>query len=412
MSQNSEGSPPRIAWVVVGALWLAFIINYLDRQVVFSIFPALKRDLGFTDTQLGLVGSLFVSIYAICMPVMGRVADLFRRDRLVLAALGLWSVATLGTALSQSVGQFLVWRIVMGVMEALYFPAAMGLIAALHPGPTRSRAIAFHASAQFVGIAIGGWYGGWAADHIGWRQGFFVLTVVGALYGAFLWRVLRVLPALRYPEKKAASVSPLAVFRAPTFLALSAAFFSYCMMLWMLYAWLPTFLYERYHLSMTESGFTATIYLQTSSAIGVLTGGVMGDRFGKRLPGGRFYVAACGLLLCSPFAYLALVSPSLLLLKAGVTIFGLTAGLFMGNHFAACYDVTSERNYGFSAAALNMIGGFSGSAAIFLAGLWKNSLGIRGLMGWGAMSTALTAAIMIVVVARRFHEDRRRAGLE
>ena len=60
----------------------------------------------------------------------------------------------------------------MGVTESLYFPAALGIIAVFHPGPTRSRALGIHQTAQFAGIILGGWYGGWAAEHIGWRVGF------------------------------------------------------------------------------------------------------------------------------------------------------------------------------------------------------------------------------------------------
>ncbi|HZT28856.1 MAG TPA: MFS transporter [Bryobacteraceae bacterium] len=412
MSPNSENGVTRFAWVVVAVLWLAYVINYLDRQVVFSIFPALKRDLGFTDAQLGLVGSLFVSVYSLCMPLTGRIADVLRRDRVVAASLALWSLATLGTAISRSVGEFLTWRVVMGIMESMYVPAALGLIAALHTGSTRSRALATHATAQFIGIVAGGWYGGWIGDNIGWRPGFYSLTVLGAAYAALLVFVFRGLPPLKPAVKKAGAASPLAILRARSYLALIAAFFAFCVMLWMLYAWLPNFIYERYHLSMTESGFTATVYLQTSSAIGVVIGGILGDRFGKRIRGGRFYICGIGLLLCSPFAYLAISAHSLFLLKVGASVFGLTAGLYMANHFAATYDVISERNYGLGTGVLNMMGGLSGSAAIFLAGLWKNSLGITGLMGWGAAATMITAAFMIAVVASQFTADRHRAGLE
>src|SRR6185437_1122957 len=102
-------------WHVVVFLSVAFMLCYLDRQVAFSIFPVLKKELGFSDTQLGMVGSLFVWSYAISMPIAGRIADLVRRDRLVIASLVLWSIGILGTALSKSPISFLVWRVVMGL---------------------------------------------------------------------------------------------------------------------------------------------------------------------------------------------------------------------------------------------------------------------------------------------------------
>ena len=122
-------------------LFAAFALSYINRQATLSIFPVLKKELGLSDTQLGLVGSLFGWAYALSMPVAGRIADLVRRDRLVIASLVLWSIATFGTALSHSPTSFLCWRMFMGVTESLYFPAALGIIAVLNPGPTRSRAL-------------------------------------------------------------------------------------------------------------------------------------------------------------------------------------------------------------------------------------------------------------------------------
>jgi MFS transporter, Spinster family, sphingosine-1-phosphate transporter len=111
-------------WGTVALLWVAYFLNYIDRQVVFSIFPALKSDLGFSDTQLGLIGSVFTWIYSVCMVASGRAADLLRRDRLITGSLVLWSIATFGTSTSRTVGSFLLWRAVMGITESLYVPAA------------------------------------------------------------------------------------------------------------------------------------------------------------------------------------------------------------------------------------------------------------------------------------------------
>lgn len=60
---------PRLAWLIVGLLWIDFLVNYVD-QVVFSIFPVLKLKLGFSDAQLGLIGTVFIWVYSLCMPFM------------------------------------------------------------------------------------------------------------------------------------------------------------------------------------------------------------------------------------------------------------------------------------------------------------------------------------------------------
>lgn len=396
-------------WIIVGLLWLAYFINYVDRQAVFSILPVLQKELHFSNAQLGLIGSVFIWVYSLCCLPAGRLADRVRRELLVPASLALWSLATLATGLSRSVETFLFWRGVMGLAEGLYFPAAVSLIGAVHPGPTRSRAISIHGSAQLAGIAAGGWFGGWMADVWGWRWGFVVLAAVGVAYAPILRLGLGHLPAVK-PDNKSIS-RPLDVLAARCYWALSVAFFMFCTMLWMLYAWLPNFIYERYGLSLAESGFTATLYLQAGSAGGILSGGAIADWVARRIGAGRFYVAALGLLLCSPLAYFTVATHSLGLLKAASAGFGFFAGLMMSNTVASAYDVIAPSNYGFGAGALTMMGGLAGGLAIFSVGKWKESVGVESLMGWGVLAGLVAAVLLAAVAATQFQSDRRRAGL-
>src|SRR5271155_3544750 len=99
-----------MAWAVVASLWVAYLLNYTDRQIVFSVYPALRKDLNFTDAQLGLIGSTFLWVYAMGMAISGRIADVLPRHKIVIASLTLWSLCTLGTGLSGSVAVFLFWR--------------------------------------------------------------------------------------------------------------------------------------------------------------------------------------------------------------------------------------------------------------------------------------------------------------
>lgn len=396
----------RLAWGLVGLLWIAYFLNYVDRQLVFSIFPALRRDLHFSNAQLGLAGSIFLWVYALCIAVSGRLADVIPRQRVVVLSLTLWSLTTIASGLSSSVTSFLFWRGAMGVTESLYMPAAVGLIATLHTGGTRAKALSLHSTAQFMGIAASGSYGGWMADNIGWRYGFYIVGAIGIAYAPVLFAASRRLRPLRVERSRVVS-SPIDIFRSHCYLAHLFAFFMFTMILWMLYAWLPNFIYERHGLSMTQSGFTATVYLQTSSVIGVISGGVFADWLARRVPASRFYVGGLGLLLCAPCAYLTLAVPTLGWLKLCTIAFGLFAGLMVANNYACIYDVLSERNYSFSAGFLNLIGGLTGGIATFVAGLWKDTIGIRGLMEWAAWGAAIGAVAQIVVAMISFRRDRK-----
>lgn len=404
---------PRILnrWTLLGLLCFAFLLNYTDRQIVFAIFPVLRQDLHFTDTQLGLAGSLFTWTYAFFMPISGRIADAVPRHRLVILSLALWSLATLGTALSRSVEQFLVWRVVMGIAESLYVPAGIAMITNAHAGGTRSRALAIHGFAQFAGITIGGWYGGWAAEHIGWRHGFEALTGLGLVYAvvlAYQFRGFRSPISESRPNERS---SPSALFHSVIYSVLCVVFLTFCSMLWMLYAWLPDFVHEKYHLTLSGSGLTATIYLQSSSALGALLGGYVGDLTSKHHPAGRFRVLVVGLVLCAPFAFLTFYAHAFPLMVGSEIAFGLFGGFFMANIFSSAYDVVSPRNFGFGTGVLNLCGGLGAGAAILLSGVFKQSFGMAQLM-FLATLTAITMGIVLhFTVERKLEHDRILNGL-
>jgi len=391
-------------WLVV-FLWFALALNYIDRQMVYSIFPALKSDLHFTDIQLALTGSIFTWVYALCMPIAGHLSDRLRRDRMIVAGLVLWSAATLGCGLSHSVFVFLFWRAVMGITESLYYPAAVGTLAATHTGATRSKAMGIHQSAQLAGIVAGGSYGGWMADHAGWRMGFGVAAGAGILYSFLLSRRL---PASQAPpdQKRGNPVRiSIRLFHSRCYVALSAAFFAFCAMLWIFYAWLPTFLFERYHLSMTESGFRATLFVQASCGAGILVGGALADHLSKRIPAARFYIAATGILLCAPFGYLTFAVQSLTWATVFSSAYGAFSGLMVANVFAAAYDIVAPGRYGLAAGLLNMAGGVGAAIMIYLAGLWKSSLGFDGLLKWVALGCVFAALLLIATTVSSFNKE-------
>ena len=173
------GYPP---WLLVGFMWVALLLNYSDRQVVFSLFPVLESDLNFTATQLGLTGSMFLWVYAVCSPIAGQIGDWFSKRFLVVLSLLLWSLVTAVSGLSNSVFMLLGCRAMLGVAQSLFFPIAMALIANSHGPRTRSRAIALFDTAQLAGMVLGGWWGGYIAQHFKWRMAFYSLGAAGLLY--------------------------------------------------------------------------------------------------------------------------------------------------------------------------------------------------------------------------------------
>lgn len=384
-----------INWSLIALLWITYFLNYVDRQVIFSVLPALKNEFPMSNTDLGWLGSLFIWCYSLASPFSGKLADRYGPGRLVLASLLLFSAATLATGLSNSAPSLLMGRAALGITEALYFPAAVSLLGTSHGSGLRSRAISLHGSAQFAGAAAGGWLGGWMAERFGWRSSFYCLALAGAVWAAIIWK--RMPRTSTQSRQHTGSLRDLLDLR---YAILTLAFFSFCAILWMLYAWLPLFLHEKYTLSLSESGWKATLFLQSGSLAGILLGGVAGDWISRRLRTGRLALVAGGLLLSSPFAVWILSVSNLQAASAAGVGFGLFAGLMMANVVAAAYDLVPERSYGVAAGMLTFAGGLAGGLGILFAGVWKDSFGIESAMRIAAGGAAASALLLALTVWR------------
>src|SRR5207302_7619009 len=138
---------------------------YADRQAIFSVFPLLKSEMALSDVELGIVGSSFMWVYALALPLAGVVGDRWPRKTLILAGLIFWSLVTLATALATEYWHLVLFRALEGLGEAFYFPASMSLISNYHGRQTRSRAMALHQSSVYAGTILGGWLAGAMAEH-------------------------------------------------------------------------------------------------------------------------------------------------------------------------------------------------------------------------------------------------------
>ncbi|MDQ2899836.1 MAG: MFS transporter, partial [Acidobacteriota bacterium] len=122
----------RPEWQLVAFLWFCYVLNHADRQVVYSLFPALQKTFGYSDALLGLTGALFLWVYGLCSPIAGIWGDRLPKPRLVVGSLVFWSTFTVLTGLSPNGSFLLVCRALLGVSESLFMPAAYALMAAAH----------------------------------------------------------------------------------------------------------------------------------------------------------------------------------------------------------------------------------------------------------------------------------------
>jgi MFS family permease len=412
-------------WLVVGMLWLVCLFNYADRQAIFSVFPLLRAEMGLSPLQLGVVASSFMWVYALALPFAGIVGDRVNRKALVLGGLVFWSAITLATALSTRFWHLVLFRALEGLGEAFYFPASMSLIAEYHGPETRSRAMSLHQSSVYVGTIAGGTLAGFLADRYGWRSGFYVFGILGVVLGFVLVAFLREpprsrssadeghgkmvlgrtdLPWILAAEAGAVAVAaavflwssnlqpfatatgrwalglaailglaavPLAIARTQIWRSISSAwvvmligvFVGANFVAMVFLTWLPSFLHDKFAMSLTLSGLSGTAYLQIASVVGVVVGGVLADRLVRRRAGGRMAAQAIGLILGVPFLALMGWTLSVPVLVLAMTGFGFFKGIYDANIWASLYDVVKPERRATALGLMNAAGWLGGATA-------------------------------------------------
>jgi MFS family permease len=290
-------------------------LNYIDRYVVASVFEPIKRELHFSDVELGWVLSAFMITYAITSPAFGRLGDLFTRKYLIAAGVTLWSCATAGAGLARSFWQIFVPRALVGVGEASYATLAPALIADYYEPLRRGLALAIFYAAIPAGSALGFVIGGQLAHHYGWRAAFFVVGLPG-----FLFALLAL--AIREPARGAAEMEPASQRNAPpaflatyrllwqnsTYVFVTAGLIAYTFALGGLVGWAPAFL-ERYDALTTVRANDLFGSLTVASGLaGTLAGGFLGDYLLRYTRNAHLWLSGLCMLVAAPITVLALAS--------------------------------------------------------------------------------------------------------
>ncbi|HWQ55461.1 MAG TPA: MFS transporter [Bryobacteraceae bacterium] len=393
----------RAAWAAVVCLWVVAILNYVDRQIVFSLFPVLRTDLHMSDVQLGLVSSAFLLVYGAVSLFAGLLAVKWGLRRTILVSLAIWSAVTLASGALQSGYQLIALRAAMGSSEAFYMPAGLAMVALLHGEATRSRATALHQSGNYVGMVAGGTLGGWFAENWGWRYGFYLLGVVGLLYAGFLAFALRRLAPEGKPSA-AANTSVVALgaslTRVPGYGSLLAVFCLFSAAGWIVLTWMPLYLYERFHMGLTEAGFSATFYLNAGAFSGIFLGGWMSDRLRREHPLARIYIPVAGFLCSAVFLFATAAAESRLVVLAGLAMFGFGRGLFDCNILPLLCTLAPPELRAGGYGVFNCGGCLIAAVMTVVAGLLKSTMGLAGSIQVSALGLVVAAWLLWKPIAR------------
>lgn len=408
-------------WWVVAMLWFVCLFNYADRQAIFSVFPVLKTQLGLSDVELGVVGASFMWVYALFGPVAGWLGDRFARKTIIIGALVFWSAMTAATALCQTFWELTLVRALGGLGEAFYFPAAMSIISDYHSAGTRSRAMSLHQSSVYAGTIAGAAIAGFVAQYYGWKWSFVLFGAIGCLLGVVLAALLKEPERGRLDEPAAmpahaADIGMIReglkeIFSRRMVSVLCLVFIGANFVAVVFLTWMPSFLYRKFHMTLSMAGLNATAYIQMASVLGVLSGGLLADVLRRRHKGGRMLTQAIGLIGGVPFLFLTGWTFSLTVLIVAMIAFGYFKGLYDANIFASLYDVVDVRRRAAAAGILNSIGWLGGGIAPVAIAKASESFGMSACIS-ATSAIYLAIACLLFWGVRMYMREPALASLE
>src|SRR3954471_6655178 len=256
MTTSSSSTGATRARTVLALLLLAYIFNFLDRQILGILAQPIKAELHLSDTQFGAIGGLaFALLYSVLAIPLAMLADRTRRSAVIAGSLAVWSAFTAACGLAAGYGQLFLCRLGVGVGEAGGVAPSYALIADYFPPERRARALAIYSLGIPIGLASGTLLGAYIAHWVSWRAAFVTMGVAGVLLAPVMLLFVRDLPR----EERLAARAPLReVFpllaRKPSFwlMAFAASFSSLCG--YGLALWTPSVLMRSYGLELVATG--------------------------------------------------------------------------------------------------------------------------------------------------------------
>lgn len=411
-------------WVVVGLLWVVALLNYMDRQMLSTMKEAMSHSIPELEKAetFGNLMAAFMWIYGLMSPFAGAIADRMNRKWLIVASLFVWSSVTLLMGFTHDFSTLYILRMVMGLSEAMYIPAALALIADFHTGKSRSLAIGVHMTGLYVGQALGG-FGAMLSHHLSWENTFIYFGLFGALYALVLATFLhetdaqlaRIKNGAKTNESQSNGLNNVVqsfgkILSSIPFWGMLIFFTATSLPGWATKNWLPTLFEQNLHLNMQVAGPISTATIALSSFIGVFVGGAISDRWVRTNVKGRVYTSAMGLGMMAPaLAFLGFGSSYWSVIGGGF-LFGFGLGFFDTNNMPILCQFFSSRYRSTAYGVMNMSGVIAGGYITKMLGKSTDA----GNLGrdFGVMAVVILVVVFIQILILKPETDNMVESME
>lgn len=363
--QSLDCPAPTRGTYVLTLLFLAYVLNFIDRQIVTILQEPIKAELGLSDTQLGLLtGLAFALFYATMGLPLAWLADRKSRRGVIAAAMTVWSGFTMLSGAATGFWSLLAARVGVGVGEAGLTPAAHSLISDTFPPERRAATLAIYSSGIQVGVMLGFLLGGAIGHWFGWRAAFVAAGVPGIVLALLIRFTLPEPPRGRYgapgiegTPSSSRQNSPLriAAFR---FAALGCGF--QALVLYGQGQWAPPYLSRVHGLGLTEVAGWLALFAIGPGAAGIWLSGFLTDRLRRRFARASLWIAIGSISLMLPLELGYAFAPSAtaaLILWGAIQLLG---GVYLAPMISFAHDLVEPRRRATASAllllAINLIG--------------------------------------------------------
>lgn len=388
--RDGAASGRRFALAPMVVMALVALIDQVDISVARGVLPVLEDEWRLSDTELGLISSVFIVVSAVAVIPAGYVADHYRRNRVIGFTLLSWSGLILLSATAVNYAHLLAARAVMGIGQAVDDPASTSYLGDSYPSRMRARVFSLQQVSFFLGGGIGLALGGWIGESLGWRWAFALVGLPGGALVALAvfrlreprrgeaelpeemtWEQIEALPprpptgvargaeglTLRQFGRLAATelASELRmIFRIRTMRYVLVGVAALLFTVSGISAWLALY-HDRYSgMSITQATAVTGGLLGVGGLIGTLGGGAFSDRFHQRWMGGRVVIVVWSAVACAVLFMMSFAIQSVAL-RVGLQFVGVTAaaGAAPGLR-AAMLDVVPPDSRGVGASAMTL----------------------------------------------------------
>ena len=334
---------------VLFILAVVSFFNYLDRMVLSMLFEPIRNELGFSDTQLGLLGGFaFAAFYATFGLPIARIADTRSRVTLLSVCMAIWSAMTAVCGMAQSFVHMLLARMGVGVGEAGCVPASHSLLSDFVPPERRAFALGIFQAGGAIGTAFGFVAAGEIADAYGWRMAFFLLGVPGVLVALLVKLTVKDPPRGNFMAQKVDRQDQFfttfsRLLKRPAFVQVTIAYSLGLFGVYGLAAWIPTFYMRVHGMAIDDVGWLIGITSGIGGVIGTFGGAIWSPPLIARDRRWEVWWPAWAYLICVPLYVVTFMTGNLTLSFALVFVTSVIAGTSIGPGMASVQSLAEPR---------------------------------------------------------------------